>query len=629
MTLEEFEKRLLNQAPFDSDRVGEEGRGFELDVREVHQRPFDRLCRNILKVADERSSRGIMIQGDAGVGKSHLLARLARWAANEKPGATAVFLYNILVAPDRLPRYLLAASIGALSGGRRTDSYGDCQLYELWQAAVRTASKLPADAPITVDNAEQAIKEVADTADVLDRAIRLVLLKVGLNMHRAHLEHENFNQRVLEAGVSWLSGETLDGEMSGLLGLQDNSDVQEGLRDDQDIKEVFRVIAELSSFSGRPFIICVDQFDNLSEEQIQATTRFYHAILDQIPNLVCILSGVTENVRALREKDVITVANWDRVAQDEVVLRGLKPELAHRIILSRLENFQRPSLGLAEIAAAVEAEPYFPLQKSYFDRKIGDALRVRPRQMIRWARAAWNDEADRVAEVGIVNWLHGGRGASEDEDHEVDMATLEKRIDAAVEAKRASAFAVRKHSPLKLPANASNLVGLLRPLLRAAVPRPDFGLDKVELGRHGTQITVLSDEGPTGVAVIIEVSTYKSTIALRRLCDISVSDIPKLVLVEDKRRPITLTETARRYLDTLNERSGFTHMKVGFTDHAKIDALTSVLLSSKTGDVEIDWQGATMRVTEADIFGAFVRTKRLQDVALLWQLLEPVSGPAK
>ena len=69
------------------------------------------------------SGIGVALLGGAGVGKSHLLSRLYRWA-NEPapeggPRACYVYLHNILADPDRLPRYLLKYVVSRLSQGGR------------------------------------------------------------------------------------------------------------------------------------------------------------------------------------------------------------------------------------------------------------------------------------------------------------------------------------------------------------------------------------------------------------------------------------------------------------------------------------------------------------------------------
>ncbi|MEM7678120.1 MAG: hypothetical protein AAF449_19175, partial [Myxococcota bacterium] len=655
-----FARRLEAEEPFESDRVGDEGRGFQFDVTQIHQREFSRLCRRISRVGEERSSKGIMLQGDSGVGKSHLLARLTRWSEDGEPGATLVHLYNILVAPDRMPKYLLSAAVGALSGGRVANRYGDCPLYRLWQSAVRHAARITPDAPIRLEHAQLAIRKIADSASVLDRAVRLVLLKVGLNMYYAHTKNPNLDLAVLEAGLVWLAGEALDESTSELLNIND-AELETGLRDDQDVVEVFRVLAELSSYSSRPLVLCIDQFDNLSGEQIKSVSRFFHTLLDRVPNIVCMLCGVTANIRPLRSRGIIAVSSWDRVAEEDISLRGLRPELAYEIILCRLQGFHEPFLQLPDINAAVQRNPYFPLSKDYFNELIGDAFSVRPRQVIRWAKVAWWKEVERASDLGIERWFdaHLDRDNQEDllfedegpeeydmkddeadvEDHDVEDITsfeteptvddrqgfstssYERLVDQAVEETRAAAYRNREQRPRSLPASADNIEGLLRYLLRFAPTQDGLDVHHMTDGERGYQLKLHCDRGIVGVAFIVEASVRKSTLALGRLAEVPSGGLAELVLVEDIRREIKMTPAAARHMRALEARSDFVHVTIDFEDHARLDALASTLGSARSSDIEVQSAGQTRVLTEAEVFAALVRGEQLRAIPLLWRFL--------
>lgn len=625
MSLENFGSDLNDKRPFASDRVSEP-RLSDPDVVEIHQPEFERLIRRVQEVTSKEVGRGVMILGDAGVGKSHLLGRFYRWS-NEPPGATAVFLHNLLVAPERLPRYLLASTVSVLTGGRR--DYEDCAFYRLWEAAVRKIKNLAPEATIQRSTAEEAIAEIAETSDPMDRAIRKVLLRVGLNMHHAFLEEPNVNRELMQAGLDWLAGETLDPDRADLLNLPATSEIRDGLRDDQDVEHVFRTISDLSRLAGRPFILCIDQFDNLSEAQVQATTRFFHVLIDHIPNLLCVLSGVSQNVLDLLDRGVIPDANWDRVAEERVDLRLVEPHLALRVVQERIDAFRAPFEGLPELRAAIERDPLFPLRRETFTQKLGTALRVRPRQMIRWARDAWDVEVEQCRAAGVAQWLArwpDGEGRNKNRDPEPNTKLWERLVEETVDTKRRHEHQRRLDNPGSLPASASNQEELLRRLLGLAVRHPQFGLTKVEAAslKSGYQLRLTSAAGDvTGVAFVVTAHASSSTLALRRLALASESP-NQLVLVEDERRPIKRTDRALEYLEKLEERgSGFAHFSLDLDTHARLDALVSVLLQAKSGDIEVEWNGEMRTLTEDEVLEAFVRTRALESVPLLSALVAP------
>src|SRR5262249_20464414 len=96
---------------------------YDVDVPAIHAASFDRLVALADKAIKSPSGIGVALLGGAGVGKSHLLSRLYRWAnepgAEGGPRACYVYLHNILADPDRLPRYLLKYVVSRLSNGGR------------------------------------------------------------------------------------------------------------------------------------------------------------------------------------------------------------------------------------------------------------------------------------------------------------------------------------------------------------------------------------------------------------------------------------------------------------------------------------------------------------------------------
>ena len=81
---------------------------------------FDRLFSLAGQANRDGKGVAVVLLGGAGVGKSHLLSRLYRWAIEEvepdRPRACYVYLLNIMADPDRLPRYLLKCVVSLLSG---------------------------------------------------------------------------------------------------------------------------------------------------------------------------------------------------------------------------------------------------------------------------------------------------------------------------------------------------------------------------------------------------------------------------------------------------------------------------------------------------------------------------------
>src|SRR5262249_60776448 len=102
--------------PFIDNRVNGPAPG-DVDVGAIHEAAFERLAGLARDARSGRRGLGAVLWGEAGIGKSHLLARLARWADH---GGQAVFVYlhNLQAAPALLPRAVLRGVVNVLTRGR-------------------------------------------------------------------------------------------------------------------------------------------------------------------------------------------------------------------------------------------------------------------------------------------------------------------------------------------------------------------------------------------------------------------------------------------------------------------------------------------------------------------------------
>ena len=141
--LDAFLGALGNSNPFVATRVNEPSR-YDVDVPGIHAKGFDRLVSLAGQAKKDGRGVGVVLLGGAGVGKSHLLSRLYRWAIEEvepdRPRACYVFLHNILADPERLPRYLLKCVVSLLSEGGR-EPLDKSPLFRLVHEAVWHALK--------------------------------------------------------------------------------------------------------------------------------------------------------------------------------------------------------------------------------------------------------------------------------------------------------------------------------------------------------------------------------------------------------------------------------------------------------------------------------------------------------
>ena len=133
VTAEDFARHVQRTNPFTQDRVTQVQIN-QADVGSIHEKAFKKLVKRIDEVRSSNNATGIFLTGAAGVGKSHVLARLFRWA-REEGKATVVYLHNILASPERTGRYLLHATVNELAGYRPAN-FAQSELYALINLAI-------------------------------------------------------------------------------------------------------------------------------------------------------------------------------------------------------------------------------------------------------------------------------------------------------------------------------------------------------------------------------------------------------------------------------------------------------------------------------------------------------------
>ena len=252
--LDDFFSAVRDTNPFTANRITEPS-SYDVDVPAIHAASFDRLVGLAGEARKARSGIGAALLGGAGVGKSHLLSRLYRWAGEPAkdggPTACYVYLHNILADPDRLPRYLLKYVVSRLSEGCRGPLH-QTPLYRLLDRAIHHAYETSgprANKPGGVLEAYRAYFEKSvdgrDAYEVLFQFFRHA---------RPEKAEDPSRRRLASEAVAWLSGDEIDPEIARSFGLRVDSSKPAMMHDDQEVKQVLLALTQLALVSNQPFI---------------------------------------------------------------------------------------------------------------------------------------------------------------------------------------------------------------------------------------------------------------------------------------------------------------------------------------------------------------------------------------
>jgi hypothetical protein len=296
LTEDDFARHVEKTNPFAQDRVTQV-RKQDADVGSIHDKAFKKLKKRIEETREDGRASGVLLTGDPGIGKSHVLARLFRWA-KEEGDATVVYLHNILASPERMGRYLLHATVSNLAGYRPAD-FAQSDLYGLINLAIN--ARLPASkgksrgiGP-TLAVRKEVLQGLGREIDP-DQLVMPVFVAYLEQAMGANLAEESAEARAV-AAVQWLSGDTIDPELARSIGLRVNGEDGAHIEDDVAVQRTIDVICRLCACARRPFILCLDQVDNLAAESVRALASFAHALIDNGHNLVVVTSGMRSQSR--------------------------------------------------------------------------------------------------------------------------------------------------------------------------------------------------------------------------------------------------------------------------------------------------------------------------------------------
>ena len=647
--LNEFVQVVESRNPFLDNRINGPSAN-DVDVDAIHQTAFARLTRLAREACDSHRGVGAVLWGEAGIGKSHLLSRLARWAKHDKQAYFA-YQHNLQAAPERLPRSLLNSVVNILTGSRDRHFAGT-DLFELVHASLLDAveHKLGGYTWPQLENAYGRLVEKLGTSDlpgatVIDRGVWKVLFHFFRSAYRANRGKEDGN--VASLAVRWLSGQTLDPEEARELKLPPpRAEEPVALLDNQQIKQVLAALTRLAASKNRPFVLVFDQVDNLDEEQAAALARFLEALIDSSPNLLVVTAGVQDTLVRWHQNRVIQESAWDRLAQVEIMLQRLKPAEAVSIIEARLRHVLEPFADIELVQQRRREDALFPLGEAWRQRYFGNRIEVRPRDAINWAREGWRQQQESLARRDPLDWLKRWPRDGDPGPGRPDEPTTEEIAEATdriIAEKLASISEQLEREPHTLPADADHLAGLVYALLvqcrdaghrygvwevaRVVPPKNARPTYHLSLRRRDPQG---SADLRTGILFLVERSAIAVSGFLRRLL-VDWGAFDRVVLVTAESVGLPLGQAGREYLEDLHKRGPqhFQRLELTFRECVELEALQRVVGLAKSRDLEIEpSSGHSRGVSEQEAIETYLRHDRYQHSRLLRTLLNAESNRA-
>jgi hypothetical protein len=642
----DFFEKVRTTNPFLNNRVDRALDPSFIDVPAIHEAAFDTVVGLGKQALAEDRGLGVVVWGEAGMGKSHLLARLNR-ATDAKADLPLIYLHNLQASPERLPRTVLRAVLQRLTRSQVRPFFRS-PLFALLNAVLRIALERQGRTRGTWPQITAAygafLTPLAERDTAGGALFDSTVYEVLYQFYRAaHPGLRGAEEDLAALAVRWLSGEALDAEEARRLGLPAGRDPEGpvALADNQHVKQVLVALAQLARAAGRLLLLCFDQVDNLDEDQVKALARFLHDLLDSAGSLLIVTTGVKHTLLGFQQRGVITETSWDRIGQFEVTLGRLQREQGYPLLRARLLHFLEPFRGLKEIEERLREDPLFPLGVAWFDARLRDLPDFRPRDLLGWACDRWQQLQHDLASAPNEDWLKH-RGEAPKPPPPPSPEDPEAARDRLIAERLGEHQALLLREPARLAVDADRLLALIEAALKQAQGgayhlRTYRRHPIAKSGARGPyDLTVeqaTAAEGPrsrVGVRVLAPEHPRNITTALERIIE---ADSPpeRALLVTDERQELRPGKKGAELLAELEQRGPdrFLHFKVSLRQLAELDALQTVVGMARAGDLEVETApGQRRAVTEEEVIAAHHRAGRYLAHPLLRELLGGPIAPA-
>ena len=556
--------------PFLQTRVDNawDARSVPHDVPSINDKAFNEVLRTIREVRQSRQSHGLLLSGEPGSGKTHVLNRVRRWIQSDEH---AWFVYILpITAPDRVYRDILQATVGDITRSA-PETHGINQL------AIAVARHFMADvqAPIR-DIAEWWMRVSAEypegdaLAAYLQKHLSTLTVPLNLDGSVVRVVAQFLAGRNRAAARDWLLGRSLPEETLTELGVAFDLD---------DESTALTALTTLVRLGGGEFCTVVFAFDQIEGLQIDPDDRagllaFAHAaaqLLALHENVAIVTCSQVSFVGTL--ETIVGRALYDRLAERESRLNLLTQADALQLTRQRL----RSDVDLEQVRLYVRKhenveDPVWPLTSSAIE--LLSISNVSARHLLLRCRHLFDEWLERN-EPAIAS-----SGAPLPAPQPVaQSADVAPPFDDAWE----SALDEERERPnLKIDDGV-----IIDGLIRAA--DSDRGLTAERATKvRDIDVVMRRDARTIGVAVCNAENLTSLSTRLKRLTQINHSKkYDELVIVRDQRLPIKATARAtQQHLRTLVE-GGARVVRLPAEAYAALAALRRLLADAAAGDLTL------------------------------------------
>ncbi len=559
--------------PFRNTIVTDPWNPGSVDVYEINAGAFQLCCQALDRVREEGRSTSVLLYGEAGSGKTHLLARLRSYLKSQ----TQLFVFvavRLHTSPNRLWRHIRKSYVESLlrpGKGKRS------QLEFVFMRRLFLHSKKK---HLTVKQLQRDIDELSVEAE-----LSWNVSKVIENLVRKHHRRDS---------IAWLKGNSLPSTVLEKIGLSPEYDE---IDDPED--QACEIINELCRLAGPtiPVVISFDQVEALQRypRDVDGLFAFGQAIRslhDETRNVLlvsCVQSIFLEQLKA-----AITEPDYAALAINETTLNPLSFEQSMKLVEARIDS-------CSEISALKDS------LYTEFETKLKQIVWMKRG---RTAREVLTRCADIFEAWGKAKDLKEVYPAPQQSDDEYLDDVIKKREEKAI----------RDLRPEQMEEVMQGAVPVLIHIL-------DQNWSEQDQKRPRDVDTVLASSNSKVAISLCNQQNFRSLAGrLKRLHNqIRESDFDKLILIRHPELPISLgAKKTRKYFERLKQQNAIFYSP-DIELIAALEALRSLLADAKAGDLSnsgntvssgtvVDWLKKNMSIRVSDFLNQIIGDKETAGV---------------
>jgi hypothetical protein len=410
-------QRIIEEVenPFDSDKV-RKARDKISDVPQIHKTAYAKLQKELATVLLKGESRGVLVTGVAGSGKSHLVARLYR----DRPKDVLFFQIQALPGGTHWLKHIVQCVAGEL-GAPISHESDTPQLNLLVQHFVGAAWQGAPNLPAVMEKLKNKCRRIQDQ---IPDPIASDILSVLGHLWKFEAPFGKKDQKLRSLIFQWLKGTMIEDDELQFIGAKRNFSSEEGLTNFLTALKVFSTL----TVGRAPIILFFDQLDTMEPETVNSLGNQLLTLIGDAgaaPNFLIITAGVEQQINDFIDNRIITSAAADMLFKTRLELSALDLKQCESLVEERLKGAFTPE---QKRVFPEDAGPLFPFTPDHV--KIAGEGKIMPsaRMLICNVRGLY----DGIDLEWLENWPDGKTGAPDFPPWEIVSDYLRKEFELRV-----------------------------------------------------------------------------------------------------------------------------------------------------------------------------------------------------